>query len=1716
MQGTTVCKIYLDYLLICNNGKHMKSFFKSKIILLLFLMMMVEMLNAQTRSFTFNNSASKEGFSTTSRSASNIRMRHSLKKLTLNRIVDNGYSGEQIELSGIFLPADQGKPNLPTNSCFVAIPHGSTVNYNVNNSQVQIINNVDLMAASPIYADTDDTMATYEKDTSIYNVNAFYPENPVVVSEIMDLRGVQTVIVSVTPYQYNPVTKVLKVFHDIDLILSYENGDRYYADERLRSPYFDKVLQQSLVNYNQLPVVDYESRMRQWISGSNTGCEYLIVIPDDESFRPYAQQLANYRTKQGILTEVKSLNEMGCTNSSQIKDYIHNAYNNWDIPPVSVLLFGDYNTNVTLGIPAEVVAHPNGYCISDNGYADVNGDGLPDICFSRLVAANANEAEMMVNKTINYEYIQPNMDVNTYQKPTTALGWQTNRWFQICAEAIGGYWRNMGKTPIRINDTCSEESRSFNVWSTASNTQTVTNYFGPNGMGYIPSSPEQLGGWIGGTGQQIVDAVNNGTFIIQHRDHGYVRGWGKPVFNTNYVSQMNNTDKLTFVMSVNCQSGKFDYTEGNCLVESLMRRIHNGQGAGAVGCIAPTESSYSFVNDTYVWGIYDFFDSDFMPDYGGYANCDGNWMPAFGNVAGKYFLHGCSWPNNHIKKNITYKMFTAHCDAFLRLFTTVPQTMTVEHPSKISMGIGRIIVKAPEGAMIALTVGNKIIAVAEGTGNYQDIQFQPQLENCMIDLVVTKQDYLQYEAKISNLNEPLSGPSIIDSNVFCGDYVYMFDILSHEEYTYDWSCSSNLTITSTDNNKLYVRPNEIGDAYIQVEIGYQGVNLCSYIKDITILQQYNIISQEHVSSNTTWGADNYYILDDVYVEPNATLTVTGTVYCSNQAAIIVKPGAKLVINGGHLLCLCDDEQWNGIQVWGDSDKHQFKENGHYWQGVVELKNNAIIENAIIAIDVWNKDADDPYSTTGGIVLANDSKFINNARAVNFEPYENQYYHPSNPEELVVSDNASYFKNCIFEVDSDYVGPEEFFTHANLYEVRGVSFIACDFILDDNPYNNMYPVGIYAYNAGFSVNGSYNNIINIDGNPSVKKYSTFDNFYKAVVSTKDGSVGTRSFSVKATIFTNNQYGVYAFNSGFATILDSEFEVGQNNDCCSAGIYAENTPYFVIEQNDFTKSKTHPKEHYGIIIKNSKSINQIYKNIFVNLYCANMAIGINYKNNTFTSGLTYRCNENYNNNYDFYILGDPTASNRRNGIQQNQGMKYEASNNVFSQSTTNLRRYHIANYGDYNINYYYDNSQTNAKPIYTYNVALFNTNDTLGCPSHYALNNGVATDTMLPVLPKDEIMALEDKYHEAYGVYTTIKSAYDKKIDGGNTLAVIDDINTAQSDDVWTLRTQLLGHSPYLSEDVLKSVVDRDDIFVENVLFEILAANPEELKKNSLMSYLKNKENPLPEYMINILQQISEGVSSRSALESQMAKYNHIYTLAAGDIVRSMLNDTVVNTEELKWWLGNMNDINADRDIISIYLEENNYADAITLANMLPSLYDLTEEEIRDHDNYMSLLSLYNNLYQTGRTTFQLTDTEKIIVEDIANSNSGTASSMAQSIMESVYGITISTCPQIDSNVERGNKSSVFTVEDISKAKGLDFSISPNPANSWCSLDYTLPGDCMNATIIITDIFGVKVYENILSGNQGNKVIDLRDIASGIYTCTIRCKDCQVTNKLVIAQ
>ena len=711
----------------------------------------------------------KQGFNLTEKTRDGLHISYNVGQVTLNQLTYRGEEMSEVSISAVSLPNDEGMPNLPAESRMMAIPHGATATLNVISFETETLHNVNIAPALRIQSENEEPDMNYVKDEVVYSKNAFYPAEPFVMGNTY-IRGVDAITLAITPFQYNPVTKDLVIYTNIELSVTFEGGNGYFGEDRLRSPYWDPILAAELMNYDQLPVIDYGARMQEWLRGDEDGAEYLIITPNNDAWAEYANQLKDYRTRQGIITKVYRLDEMPANSTAQMKAWFHNAYHTWDIPPVAVCLLGDHGTNMGQYIPAESTYHSQNYgnCITDNGYADAEGnDNLPDMVFSRLVAQNANELPVFVSKQLEYEYTNPNMDPSFYSRPITALGWQTERWFQLCSEVFGGYMRNKGYDTNRIN--CIYDGTPGSIWSSNQNTNMVVNYFGPNGVGYIPASPSELGDWNNGTPQLVVQAVNQGTFWVQHRDHGLETGWGEPAVRNSHVYQMNNVGKLPFVMSINCQTGMFDYTGSNntCFAEAWMRRTYNGENAGAVGLLCPTHVSYSFVNDTYVWGVYDLFDGDFLPTYGPYAANTGNWMPAFGNVAGKYFLAQSSWPYNVSNKNITYTMFTAHCDAFLRIYTQVPQAMEVVHPEVVLAGLGEVNITAPEGCIISLVKedgdgGWQILAVAEATGDPQTIEFVPQVPTTEINLVVTGQNYLRYEAVMDVI--PANGPYIVFDN----------------------------------------------------------------------------------------------------------------------------------------------------------------------------------------------------------------------------------------------------------------------------------------------------------------------------------------------------------------------------------------------------------------------------------------------------------------------------------------------------------------------------------------------------------------------------------------------------------------------------------------------------------------------------------------------------------------------------------------------------------------------------------------------------------------------------------------------------------------------------------------------------------------------------------------------------------------------------------------
>ena len=679
------------------------------------------------------------GFSLKNQNNKTVTVNFSIDNFSILNVTINGKGMQELSLPNVILPNDEGAPNLPGTGRYIAVPNGAIAELNIVSFRTELYSDIDIAPSPRIPWDTETEPLEYKKNEAIYNSNKFYPENPFKLSEKTEIRGIEAVMLGITPFQYNPITKELKVYRDIEIEITFTNGNSDFGDERLRSRWWDPIIRDMFLNESSIPEINYNKSFQET---KETGCEYLIVAPNNQEFQNWADTIKQFRTLQGILTNVITLDEIGGNNVNTLESYFNDAYNDWDIVPAAVLLLGDYGTNAANSIVAPIWDY---YCASDNIYADVTNNDMPDMVFARITAQNEDQLETMITKFLNYE-VNPPTNPDFYNHPITALGWQTERWFQICSESVGGFWKHaLGKEPVRINEVYGGNPAT-DPWSTASNTYTVLNVFGPNGLNYIPQSPSDLGDWSGGDATMVNDAINNGAFMLQHRDHGYEQGWGEPDYASNDINGLSNTD-LTFILSVNCLTGKYNLPGGECFTEKFHRYTSNGQNSGALGLIAASEVSYSFVNDTYVWGLYDNLWPEFMPQYGTTPDHRGV-LPAFGNAAGKYFLKQSSWPYNTGNKEVTYNLFHHHGDAFLTLFTEVPQDLTVLHSDVLLEGVETFSIYADVDAFIGLTVNGEIIGTGIGAGVMIQIPIPGQTAGSQIDVTVTKQNYYRYETTV--------------------------------------------------------------------------------------------------------------------------------------------------------------------------------------------------------------------------------------------------------------------------------------------------------------------------------------------------------------------------------------------------------------------------------------------------------------------------------------------------------------------------------------------------------------------------------------------------------------------------------------------------------------------------------------------------------------------------------------------------------------------------------------------------------------------------------------------------------------------------------------------------------------------------------------------------------------------------------------------------------
>ncbi|MFH1842486.1 MAG: C25 family cysteine peptidase, partial [bacterium] len=723
--------------------------------------------SAQATVFTYDDSWGASGLQMTRQSADGLECTFSLTNWNTGELTLDGEALQTLHLPGVLLPNDAGAPDLPGVSRYVAVPFGASIEVNILESRTEKIPGVKLAPAPVIPKDTDEGPLVYARNEEIYSRNAYYPEQPVLVSPVTSIRGVNAALLGITPFQYNPVTEELVVYRDLRLEITFRGGNGQFGDSRLRNRWFDPILENALLNYSALPEIGSPPQS----DSKSTDFEYVIICPDEPAFVAWADSLRNWRNEQGIRTGVVTTAELGGNTIANIQSYITNAYNTWTVPPVAILMLGDYDT----GSGGIICPTWDYYCVTDNMYADMTGNDLPDIIMARMTAENETHLSTMIGKVLDNER-NPPLTPGYYDNPIVAGGWQTERWFILCTEVQYGFLANeLGKSPVREYAIYSGTPGS--VWSTATNTATVTSYFGPSGLGYIPSTPSHLTDW-GGSAARINADVNAGAFFLQHRDHGNVTVWGEPYYTNSDVAGMTNTE-MPYVFSVNCMTGMFD-SSTECLAEAFHRSSH-----GALGILAATESSYSFVNDTFVWGMYDYFWPDFDPGYG--IPGDHDCKPAFANAAGKYFLEASSWPYNTSSKTVTYHLFHHHGDAFMTVHSELPQNLAVLHDPVLLGGVGFFSVNADAGSLIGISVGGDLLATATGTGTPQNISIPPQMPGTDVVITVTKQNCFRYRQEVPII--PPSGPFVVYDSHTIDDHV------GNQDGLLDYGETAHLDIT---------------------------------------------------------------------------------------------------------------------------------------------------------------------------------------------------------------------------------------------------------------------------------------------------------------------------------------------------------------------------------------------------------------------------------------------------------------------------------------------------------------------------------------------------------------------------------------------------------------------------------------------------------------------------------------------------------------------------------------------------------------------------------------------------------------------------------------------------------------------------------------------------------------------------------------------------------
>ncbi|MBK7173910.1 MAG: hypothetical protein IPH84_11900 [Bacteroidales bacterium] len=605
----------------------------------------------------------------------------------------NGKQFEVPTLEGAFPMLREGCPDVPKISTSLQLPSSGSYSIQIISSKYEEFNDIEIApsAGNILHVPGTDQVVFNE----CYMQDAFYPGNFTETDQPYISREKRCQSLQFFPFQYNPVTKVLRVFYEIDARISIDgnlnDNPLSIDDQNIKSiPGFHS----SLLNSYSYPSV------KSGLQTSESG-RMLVICPAE--FSQAMEPFIDWKLKCGIRVELVDASLF--TDATQLSDFIKNYYyEKGDL--VYLLLVGDADKVPTIMLP---------YGASDNSFAYIAGnDRYPDILVGRFSASSSDEVESMVKKTIQYE-----------SDPEIGNDW-ISRVTGIASTLSPG---DDGEADYQHIRNLMKDLTSFTY------TRTDEFFDGSQGGTDKEEDPET---------SEVLKAFNEGTGCIIYAGHGSTTTWATAKITRSVISMIDNPGMYPFIISAACETGNF--AGASCLAETWMRASKdNGEPLGAVACLMASGSQTTYPpmegQDEMIRQITQIGSNTGGRTFGGIAIAGMNRMNNIYGDAGKAITD-------------TWILFG---DPSLQIRTATPTQLSVSHDAFIGYGRSSFSLKTPEKNGIAsLTAHGTLIGNAILSEGSTVIQFFQPIADDSVLLTVTAFNQMPYSCMIPVIKLPTS------------------------------------------------------------------------------------------------------------------------------------------------------------------------------------------------------------------------------------------------------------------------------------------------------------------------------------------------------------------------------------------------------------------------------------------------------------------------------------------------------------------------------------------------------------------------------------------------------------------------------------------------------------------------------------------------------------------------------------------------------------------------------------------------------------------------------------------------------------------------------------------------------------------------------------------------------------------------------------------------